>query len=71
MPTTTIGRILNQRGTLACPGVFDTLSARIAEQVGFPLGFISGYSVAATLIGEPDMGLLTQTELVDRARRVL
>ena len=70
MPTTTIGRILDQRGTVACPGLYDTLSARIAQQVGFPLGFISGYSVAATLIGEPDMGLLTQTELVDRARQI-
>jgi methylisocitrate lyase len=34
------------------------------------MGFVSGYSVAATAIGEPDMGLLTQTELIDRARRI-
>jgi methylisocitrate lyase len=50
--------------------VFDTLSARIAERVGFPMAFVSGYSVAATSIGEPDMGLLTQTEMVDRARQI-
>ena len=66
----TIQQILEREQTIACPGVFDTLSARISEQVGFPLGFISGYSVAATAIGEPDFGLLTQTEIVDRARRV-
>ncbi len=67
---TTVGRILDEAGTLALPGVFDTLSARIAERTGFPMGFISGYSVAATTIGEPDMGLLTQTEIVDRARQI-
>jgi methylisocitrate lyase len=34
------------------------------------MAFISGYSVAATTIGEPDMGLLTQTEMVERARHI-
>ena len=34
------------------------------------MAFISGYSVAATAIGEPDLGLLTQTEMIDRARRI-
>jgi 2-methylisocitrate lyase-like PEP mutase family enzyme len=70
MTTTRIGRILDEVGSIAFPGVFDTLSARIAERVGFPMAFVSGYSVAATSIGEPDMGLLTQTELVERARAI-
>jgi len=68
--TTSIDKILNETGSIAFPGIFDTLSARIAQQVGFPMAFVSGYSVAATSIGEPDMGLLTQTELVDRARQI-
>lgn len=68
--TTSIEKILNEQKSIAFPGIFDTLSARIAQQVGFPMAFISGYSVAATSIGEPDMGLLTQTELVDRARQI-
>jgi 2-methylisocitrate lyase-like PEP mutase family enzyme len=70
MAETRIHRILNESGALAFPGVFDTLSARIAHHVGFPMAFVSGYSVAATAIGEPDMGLLTQTEMIDRARRI-
>ena len=65
-----VQRILDERGALVFPGVYDTLSAKIAERVGFPLAFISGYAVSATLIGEPDMGLLTQTEIIDRARRI-
>ncbi len=68
--TTSIQRILDDAGSIAFPGIYDTLSARIAERVGFPMGFISGYSVAATAIGEPDLGLLTQTEMLDAARRV-
>lgn len=67
---TRIHRILNQVGAIAFPGVFDTLSARIAARTGFPMAFVSGYSVAATCIGEPDLGLLTQTEMIDRARRI-
>jgi 2-methylisocitrate lyase-like PEP mutase family enzyme len=67
---TTIELILKEIHSLALPGVFDTLSARIAEQTGFPMAFVSGYSVAATMIGQPDMGLLTQTEIVQRASQI-
>jgi 2-methylisocitrate lyase-like PEP mutase family enzyme len=70
MGKTRVHRILDDAGVIAFPGVFDTLSARLVQQTGFPMAFISGYSVAATAIGEPDFGLLTQTEMIDRARRV-
>src|SRR4051812_50163391 len=70
MPNTRVHRVLEQSGSIVFPGVYDTLSARIVQRVGFPMSFISGYSVAAAGIGEPDLGLLTQTEIVERARRV-
>ncbi len=70
MSGSSVRRILDQVGSIAFPGVYDTLSAKIACSTGFPVGFISGYSVAATSIGEPDFGLLTQTEMIERARRV-
>src|SRR3954449_62694 len=70
MGTTRIHRILDEVGPIAFPGVFDTLSAKLAHRAGFPMAFVSGYSVAATAIGEPDLGLLTQTEMIDRARRI-
>ncbi len=70
MSPTRIHRILDQVGSIAFAGVYDTLSAKLARQAGFPLAFISGYSVAATAIGEPDLGLLTQTEMIERARRI-
>ncbi|MDE0830651.1 MAG: isocitrate lyase/phosphoenolpyruvate mutase family protein [Vicinamibacterales bacterium] len=65
-----VSRVLDTHGSLVFPGVYDPVSAKIAEQAGFPLAFISGYAVAATLLGEPDLGLLTQTEIVERARHI-
>jgi 2,3-dimethylmalate lyase len=70
MPRTRVHDILARHGSIVFPGVYDTLSARLAARAGFPMAFISGYSVAATAIGEPDLGLLTQTEIVERARQV-
>tara|TARA_B100001123_G_scaffold33878_1_gene35202 strand:+ start:2455 stop:3321 length:867 start_codon:yes stop_codon:yes gene_type:complete len=63
-------QILAKDGTVVFPGVYDTLSALVAEQAGFPLAFMSGYAVSATLIGAPDLGLLTQTEVIGRARQI-
>ena len=70
MSKTRVQAVLDESGSVVFAGVYDALSAKIVEQVGFKLSFISGYSVAASSIGEPDMGLLTQTEMVERARRV-
>jgi methylisocitrate lyase len=56
---------------MVVPGVYDALSARIAERAGFPAVVLSGYAVAAAYLGEPDFGLLTQSEILDVARRVI
>ena len=68
--TSRISALLKKDGTLIFPGVYDALSAKLVERAGFPLTFISGYSVAATQLGLPDFGYLTQTEMVGAARRV-
>ncbi|MEK6276659.1 MAG: isocitrate lyase/PEP mutase family protein [Actinomycetota bacterium] len=52
------------------PGVYDAIGARIAARIGFDVVFISGYSVSAARLGEPDFGFLTQTEMADAARSV-
>src|SRR4051812_44239647 len=70
MSSTRIHRILAEVGSIAFPGIFDTLSAKLAHRAGFPMALVSGFAVAATAIGEPDLGLLTQTEMIDRARRI-
>jgi methylisocitrate lyase len=58
------------QGQLIMPGVYDALSAKIAARAGFEVIFITGYSLSATLLGEPDFGLLTQTEVVAAAQRI-
>jgi 2-methylisocitrate lyase-like PEP mutase family enzyme len=52
------------------PGAWDALSARLAHRAGFDTVFLSGYCVSGTLLGEPDVGLVTQAEMAEVARRV-
>jgi 2-methylisocitrate lyase-like PEP mutase family enzyme len=52
------------------PGVWDPLSARLAARAGFEVVFLSGYAVSGTLLGRPDVGALTQTEMAEVAGRV-
>src|ERR687883_735492 len=63
-------RDLVVRDTVLMPGVYDALTARIAARVGFDIVFISGYSVSAVRLGEPDFGFLTESEMADTARAV-
>ena len=65
-----IRQALARHGQLIMPGVYDALSAKIAARAGFEVTFITGYSLSATLLGEPDFGLLTQTEVVSAAQRI-
>jgi len=62
--------LLAEDQPLVLGGVYDGLSARLAHRAGFDVLFMGGFSVAATLLGEPDFGYLTQTEIADTARRV-
>lgn len=57
-------------GPVVLPGVWDALSARLAAEAGFGSVFLSGYAVSGTLLGLPDFGYLTQTEMAEVARRV-
>jgi methylisocitrate lyase len=52
------------------PGVWDPLSALLAERAGFATVFLSGFAVSGTLLGEPDIGIVGQSEMADAARRV-
>ena len=52
------------------PGAYDALSARLVEQAGFDVVYMTGFGTTASLIGRPDVGLLTGSEMVDNARRM-
>jgi 2-methylisocitrate lyase-like PEP mutase family enzyme len=52
------------------PCCWDALSARLIEQAGFPLAFMSGFGVSAARLGQPDAGLISYAEMVDQARNI-
>jgi methylisocitrate lyase len=62
--------LVTQQRPLVLGGVYDGLSTLLADRAGFEVLFVGGYSVAATLLGAPDFGYLTQTEISDTARRI-
>lgn len=63
-------RKLLASGTVAMPGVFSAITARLAERAGFDALYLSGAGVTNSLTGMPDIGLLTLTEMAQQARYV-
>ncbi len=62
---------LLQKGTfISAPGIFDPLSARVAESCGAKCLYMTGYGVSASLLGKPDAGLVSYREMVDRVRTI-
>jgi 2-methylisocitrate lyase-like PEP mutase family enzyme len=53
------------------PGCYDTLGARLVEEAGFPAAYMTGFGSAAARLGRPDIGLMTLSEMVDNARRIV
>jgi 2-methylisocitrate lyase-like PEP mutase family enzyme len=56
---------LRQKRILLAPGVYDALTALLAEQAGFEALYLSGASIAYTRLGRPDIGLVTASEVAD------
>ncbi len=68
--TTLLKKYVHDPEILVIPGVPDPLCAKVAERVGFKAVFVSGYACSAAMLGAPDVGLLTMTEMVDCAWRI-
>jgi 2-methylisocitrate lyase-like PEP mutase family enzyme len=62
--------LLERPGILLMPGCHDAISARLIEEAGFELGFMSGFAVSAARLGMPDTGLISYAELVDQGRNI-
>ena len=56
--------LLNSGQTVVAPGAFDPLAARLVEEAGFAAVYMTGFGTSAALLGRPDVGLLTMTEMV-------
>lgn len=63
-------RLIEKDDLILAPGAYDPLSARMIEFTGFDVSYISGFGSAGGLLGFPDVGLMTMTEMVDNARNI-
>lgn len=68
--TTMLKNLLREEKILVAPGAHDALTARVIEKSGFKAIYMTGYGQAASSLGKPDIGLLTMTEMLDRARKL-
>lgn len=65
--TTRLRKLLEGPRILLAPGAYDALSAKLIQQAGFEAVYMTGAGVTISLLGEPDVGFTTMTEMVDQA----
>lgn len=63
-------RQVNEGKLIQAPGVYDALTSKIAESIGFPAVYMTGYGSSAVGFGCPDLGLLSLTEMAGNASRI-
>ncbi len=68
--TTRLKKLIRAKELLIMPGAYDALSAKIIEAAGFDAIQCSGYGIAASMLGLPDIGLLSFGEMLDQTRRI-
>ncbi len=69
-PTARLRELLARPEPLLAAGAYDGLSARIVEAAGFDAVYMTGFGTSASLLGRPDIGLLTLTEMAGHAHRL-
>ena len=62
--------IIKNNSFVPIPSCFDALSAKLIEQTGFEVMFMSGFAASASRIGEPDLGVMTLTEVLDQLNNI-
>ena len=65
-----LARRIRSRELTIAPGVFDMISARVADRAGFDALYMTGYGIAASHMGLPDAGLVSYADMVGRAARI-
>jgi len=69
-PANRLRALLAEERLLTMPCCFDALSAKLVQQAGFDLTFMSGFAASASRIGAPDLGLMSYAEVLDQARNI-
>lgn len=68
--TTTLRQMLQAPGIIVAPGAYDGLSARLIERQGFKAVYMTGAGTAASVLGQPDLGLTTLSEMTTHAANI-
>ena len=68
--STKLRNLIKNNSFLPIPSCFDALSAKLIEQTGFDAMFMSGFAASASRIGEPDLGVMTLTEVLDQLNNI-
>ena len=68
--STKLRNLIKNNSFLPIPSCFDALSAKLIEQTGFAAMFMSGFAASASRIGEPDLGVMTFTEVLDQLNNI-
>lgn len=68
--TKTLSARLQEPGLIVAPGVYDLVSAKLADQAGFDALYMTGFGIVASHLGYPDAGLATYTDMVGRVRQI-
>ncbi|MDI9376792.1 MAG: isocitrate lyase/PEP mutase family protein, partial [Synergistota bacterium] len=68
--TTLLKKLINDPEILVMPGAYDVLSARLIEAAGFKAVQCSGFGFAASLLGLPDIGILSSTQMLEITRNI-
>lgn len=63
--------LLDRPGPIVAPGVYDGLTARLVEAGGFDATIVTGAGVAASILGVPDLGLVSMTEALTQTRNIV
>ena len=70
-PTARFRASLSKPGCIVAPGVADALAARLVALEGFEAVYMTGFGTSLTRLGAPDVGLLTASEMIDNATRIV
>jgi len=69
-PVARLRQMLSQPGLIQAPGCYDAFSARLIEQAGFHAAYMTGFGTSASVLGQPDTGLISFAEMAGHARNI-
>jgi 2-methylisocitrate lyase-like PEP mutase family enzyme len=70
MPSPSLRQEIESGGFITAPGVFELISALIADRMGFKALYVTGYGTVASALGLPDAGLASYSQMIDRIGRI-